>query len=206
MTDTPASDTGLDPDQDDPAYLCGRLFAYLCDLDRVAAGDLDQHPDHGLFYRAFATTQLNPANTPTLLRHELPKLLRRARVRDRRAADRIHDLIGGVAGRLPADRISGDRTTLRYMFTLGYWHQFSVGSVDGTRRAGLLTPAQVAERYGLANDAVARNEIRRLGVAARGREPESGAKLYDSAELDRARAGKVGQGTRTDRLVTDPDG
>ncbi len=187
------ADTGLNPDLDDRGYLLGRIFAYACDLDAIAAvpvgvtNDATHRPIDGLYYRKWAPTQGNPDSTLTILDRELPPITRRAAARNQTATDRLLALIANLRARLDQATRQTDLIQHRWMYTLGHQHQWSADH-------RLITAAEIADRYGYASPDSARKEISRLGVASRGRDPESGAKLYDAAELDRAREAKPGQG------------
>ncbi|AHH98309.1 hypothetical protein [Kutzneria albida] len=58
----------------------------------------------------------------------------------------------------------------------------------------LLTTADIAELRGLANAAVARTWIRRVGLKAVDRDPVTDAKLYDQGEVQAAAKSMPGKG------------
>ncbi len=107
----------LDPDNRDPAYLCGRLFAELEAVQRRALGEVGA----GIVGRYFGTASSAPATVfGRLIRGAQPHLMKhRRRSRAYQALDqKLQDIQSGLT------RYPTTLTLLEQgMFALGYYHQ-----------------------------------------------------------------------------------
>ncbi|HUB16097.1 MAG TPA: type I-C CRISPR-associated protein Cas8c/Csd1 [Acetobacteraceae bacterium] len=111
----------LDPDEPDPAYRLGRLFAVLEWIQEAAVG-----PKAGIAERYWGAASTTPAyvfsNLLELAVHHLAKLDDMLGWRPGFAANRRKDIAAIVAGlppKLPARLIAIDQGS----FAIGYWHQ-----------------------------------------------------------------------------------
>ncbi|TMC04088.1 MAG: hypothetical protein E6J41_25715 [Chloroflexi bacterium] len=109
----------LDPEEGDPAYLCGRLLAALEAAERAARGRLQQ----SLTDRSYRAVSCSPATAlPALLGSARSHLtaLRRSRWP---AYDAIESRIVDIAGRLPSRLPARLALEEQARFGLGYYHQ-----------------------------------------------------------------------------------
>lgn len=180
---------GLNPDNQQPAYLIGRAWALLCQLDIDASGRQGNEAYSELWERHHATTIGEPLVAIRLIGQYRPALLAKLRTRDLGAAERYAIALDDLTGRIDPDLPPMKGSTAdRSLFDVGFHHQRG-------RLAGVVeTAEEMAERYGYASAAAVRTEISRLGLESRGRDPETGAKLWSLADFARKRAAKPGRG------------
>lgn len=115
-------------DNDNPAYLLGRLWAHLNDLETAALGSED--PVGDICAAKWPGTVQSPANA---VRHHAtyaPAWEKRLRSRRKtRAANQITGQIAELLARIgtPPRLIGAESSS---WFTLGYWHQRSASERD----------------------------------------------------------------------------
>lgn len=115
-------------DQDNPAYLLGRLWQHLHRLETLATGD-----GLGIIgYRKWAATVANPATVLTHHAAYAPKLEMRLRRDKPTAAAKLHSDIAALVDRIgQPERAAITGTEASSWFILGYWHQRNADQRDG---------------------------------------------------------------------------
>ena len=171
---------GLNRDNNEPAYLLGRLWATLEQLDMEAHGRQGDGAYSDIIDRHHATTVVEPTLVIRRIGDYAPQLLKKLRAAGKpKTADRwsatIDDLVSRIGVQPPMNR-SGDRTAHQSLFLVGYHHERAATDK-------LVSAWMIAEVYGYASDGAARVALNREDVQSRGRDQQTGAKLYSWHEV-----------------------
>lgn len=182
---------GLNPANDRPGYLAGRIFATLERAEDAATGGRQ----HVLMDSKFAVCVGNPRVVLRLADTLGAQYLRKLATREPGQAGEIADTVADLTTRIGAGTWSRDLSEDQSLFTVGYHHQRHADDLA----AGLhLTTAEVAELIGVGSAVAARVQLRRWGVDSSGTDDATGGKLWRRAVVLAAHNSRPGRGARTD--------
>ncbi len=182
---------GLNPDNNEPAYLLGRLHAALEGLETAARG-LDSHIDAEMFEPKLSQAIGYPALTLKLWQSRGAGWLRKLGHGAQGAwATRIAELVDRIA---PNASVVGDAN--QSLFVVGYHHQRAHDQTDA------ITTREAGELLGLSGAGSARAQLSRWVQAGElwsvGRDGD-GQRLWPRSRIDQLRDARPGRGARTDR-------
>lgn len=163
---------GLNPDNNHPGYLLGRLHAMLGELEQLVTGIDD--PIMGRTGKLMETAPTNPAVTLYCWQREGVQWLRNLSAGNPQTAQDLGARIAEVADRvdLPTSWTVDERS----LWVVGYHHQRAAGTA--------ITTSQVAELRGLATSDAARTWLaRHPDLVCVGRDPDTGEKLWPRAAV-----------------------